>query len=712
MGVSQRGSRLSSLEPPVVEALDRTGAYGALVYLLEPDASLLRLALISGVPPGLAWQWTRVRLSSRLPVAEAARERRLVWRDVRGRGEIAADEGQAAMAMPYAFALGSAPIGDALDAPDTRWGVVTLLWPASHPKGPSDVEVTELHRLCRRLAGLLRRAQEEGEPYLPEDRPRVLFRPRPRTPGPDEALAASDLVEGLPDGWCAVNLSGVVAYANSRAAELLGTDVESLLGRLPAESVPWLGDPLIEDRYRTAIFSRESLSFSMAKPSKEWLTFHVYPGPRGITIQISPARAPAPGERARRRGLPSTPAPAPAEGGALYQLLQLGTALTQAVGVKDVVETVADQLMSAFDAQGLIIFLAEGGRLRSVGYRGFEPEVMERYDNAPLHPPPSPAARSLVDREPAFYGSREELFRDYPRMRPSVQMRAWGFLPLITSGRSVGCLVLAYDRDHQFTSEERAVLTSLSSLISQAMDRARLYDTKHQLVLSLQAGLLPHRLPEPPGLTVAARYLPATEGIEIGGDFYDVIPLDDHNTAVAIGDVQGHNVKAAALMGQVRTAVHAAAGEAPGEVLSRTNRLLTDLDPGLFTSCLYAHYDRSNHQLRLASAGHPPPLLRHPNGRADLLPVPPGLLLGIDRVAEYPETEVSLPPGSVLVMYTDGLIETPGEDLEDSALRLAGHLVRAGDQRMDVLADTLLHGTHHAETRDDDIALLLLRTVS
>lgn len=708
MGVSQRGSRLSSLEPLVVEALGRTGAYGALVYLLRPDAPLLRLALISGVPPGLAWQWTRVRLTSRLPVAEAARERRLVWRDVQGRGEVAADEGQAAMAMPYAFALGSAPIRDALDAPETCWGVVTLLWPASHPPGPSDVEVAELHRLCRRLAGLLRRAEEEGEPYRADDRPRVLFRPRRRTPGPEEALAASDLVEGLPDGWCGVSLSGEVAYANQRAAELLGTSVEELLGRLPAEAVPWLGDPLIEDRYRTAIFSREPLSFSMAKPSREWITFHVYPGPRGIGIQISPAREPQPGERSPERGLPT----APAEGGALYQLLQLGAALTQAVGVKDVVETVADQLMSAFDAQGLIIFVAEGGRLRSVGSRGFEPEVVERYDNVPLHPPPSPAAASLVNRAPAFYGSREELLRDHPRLRPSVQMRAWGFLPLVTSGRSVGCFVLAYDENHEFTSEERAVLTSLSSLISQALDRARLYDTKHQLVLSLQAGLLPHRLPELRGLTVAARYLPATEGIEIGGDFYDVIPLDDHNTAVAIGDVQGHNVTAAALMGQVRTAVHATAGAAPGEVLSRTNRLLTDLDPGLFTSCLYGHYDRSTHHLRLASAGHPPPLLRYPNGRADLLPVPPGLLLGIDPAAEYPETEVSLPPGSVLVMYTDGLIETPGEDLEDSALRLAGHLVRAGDQRMDVLADTLLHGTHHAETRDDDIALLMLRTVS
>ncbi|SOD67709.1 Serine phosphatase RsbU, regulator of sigma subunit [Streptomyces zhaozhouensis] len=705
MGVLRRGSRLSPLEPPVVEALERTGAYGALVHLLRPGATLLHLALISGVPPNLAWQWTRVELASRQPIAEAARCRRLAWRDVQGRGEVT-DEGQAAMALPYAFALGSAPIRDTHDPPDTCWGVATLLWPASHPRGPSAGEAEELHRLCRRLAGPLRRAEEEGEPHVAEEEPVVLSRPRPRTPAPDEALAAADLVEGLPDGWCAVDLSGVVAYVNSRAAELLDTRVDALLGRLPDETVPWLGDPIIEDRYRTAIFSREPLSFSMAKPSGEWLTFHVYPGPRGITIRICPApERTAADERPPELGLPH----APAEGGALYQLLQLGAALTQAVGVKDVVETVAEQVMSTFEAQGLIIYVAEGGRLRSVGCRGLTRRQIERYDNAPLHPPPSPPAKTLVNRAPAFYDSREELVRDYPGLRGTLVMRAWAFLPLITSGRSVGCLVLTYDRNHHFTSEERAVLTSLSSLISQALDRARLYDAKHQLVLSLQAGLLPHRLPDPGGLSVAARYLPATEGIEIGGDFYDVISLDTCHTAVAIGDVQGHNVRAAALMGQVRTAVHATAGAAPGEVLRRTNRLLTDLDPGLFTSCLYGHYDRSTHRLRLASAGHPPPLLRHPDGRADLLPVPPGLLLGIDPEAEYPETEIALPPGSVLLMYTDGLIETPGEDLEDSALRLAGHLVRADEQRLDALADTLLHGTHHAETRDD-IALLLLRT--
>ena len=218
-------------------------------------------------------------------------------------------------------------------------------------------------------------------------------------------------------------------------------------------------------------------------------------------------------------------------------------------------------------------------------------------------------------------------------------------LPLIVSGRSVGCCVLGYDQPHPFSADERAVLASLAGLIAQALDRARLYDTKHQLAHTLQTGLLPHTLPERPGLEVAARYLPATRGMDIGGDFYDLIRCET-SAAAAIGDVQGHNVNAAALMGQVRTAVHAhaTAGASPGEVLARTNRLLTDLDPGLFTSCLYAQIDLP----RTGPAGQrrpPAALLRHPDGPAEVLDLPPGLLLGIEPDADYPITEILLPAG-------------------------------------------------------------------
>lgn len=223
-------------------------------------------------------------------------------------------------------------------------------------------------------------------------------------------------------------------------------------------------------------------------------------------------------------------------------------------------------------------------------------------------------------------------------------MAAWAYVPLIASGRSVGVCVFAYAQPHRFSDDERGVLTSLGGLVAQALERARLYDTKSQLAHGLQAALLPHTLPSLPGLQVAARYLPGTRGMDIGGDFYDLIAAGSRAAAV-IGDVQGHNVTAAGLMGQVRTAVRAytTVGQSPDQVMASTNQLLVDLNVGLFASCLYFQIDADRRHATIARAGHPLPLLRDPQGRVHLLDVPGGPLLGIDPSAQYPLTEVALP---------------------------------------------------------------------
>nr|WP_314251677.1 PP2C family protein-serine/threonine phosphatase [Streptomyces sp. DSM 40907] len=164
-------------------------------------------------------------------------------------------------------------------------------------------------------------------------------------------------------------------------------------------------------------------------------------------------------------------------------------------------------------------------------------------------------------------------------------------------------------------------------------------------------------------------------------------------------------------MGQVRTAVHAhvTAGASPGDLLARTNRLLTDLDAGLFTSCLIAQLDLAHHRARLTTAGHPPPLLRQPGGRTEFLSLTPGLLLGIDPEADYPTTEITLPPGSVLLMYTDGLVEVSGTDIDDTTNALTRHLARTRTQNLDHLAENLIRHGEQSTRHHDDIALLLIR---
>jgi serine phosphatase RsbU (regulator of sigma subunit) len=163
-------------------------------------------------------------------------------------------------------------------------------------------------------------------------------------------------------------------------------------------------------------------------------------------------------------------------------------------------------------------------------------------------------------------------------------------------------------------------------------------------------------------------------------------------------------------MGQVRTGVHAQAalGTSPGQVLARTNRLLIDLGPDLFTSCLYVHLDFARRSVTLASAGHPPPLLRLPGGDTRPVAVPPGPLLGIDPGAAFPVTEIPLTPGTILALYTDGLVEAPGVDLDDAIAGLARHLARADDRDLERLIDDLLDTGGTTGQRADDVALLVL----
>ncbi|MFD7325988.1 SpoIIE family protein phosphatase [Streptomyces sp. NPDC059875] len=684
----------------LTETVRRTGASIGAVYLLEPDAEVLRIEALCGAPAEFAAPWARVPLAAPAPVADAVRENRLVW--VGSQQEMARSYPRTAVALPYPLALAAAPITGG-----RPWGCLLLMWPATRPPRLTRREHGLVTACCRRLAELLEASEESGLPLVHADLPRVLALDTARPP-PSPAQAVADFAERLPGGCCALDLDGHITYLSSGGAELLGAETGALLGTLPWQSLPWLDDPTYEDRYRAAVIGREPVSFTACRPPDHWLDFHLYPDAGGVSVRIVPTGGAPPAAPAPRR---ETSTATPARAGQLYQLLHLAAGLTEVVGVQDVVDLVADQIMPAFGAQGLILATVDSGRLRINGHRGYTAEIVERFDALPIDATSTPAGQAVSSGIPSFLADPEEMGRIYPEVQSVTGKQAWAFLPLIVSGRPVGLCLLSYDRPHTFPAEERAVMTSLAGLVAQALDRARLYDTKHRLAHGLQQALLPHSLPAVAGLDVAARYLPATRGMDIGGDFYDLIRLGDTAAAAVIGDVQGHNVEAAALMGQVRTGVHAHAtlGEPPEQVLSAANQQLTELDPGLFTSCLYAHLDFARQRLSLASAGHPPPLVRFPDGRTTPLDVTPGPLLGVVPGAAYPVTESPLTSGLLLLFYTDGLVETPGTDYDASLAELAGHLATADDQDLDLLIDTLLAQVRPAQRRTDDIALLVLK---
>jgi serine phosphatase RsbU (regulator of sigma subunit)/PAS domain-containing protein len=531
-------------------------------------------------------------------------------------------------------------------------------------------------------------------------------------------LTAAEAAERLPDALFSLDQDGRLTYLNRRSEELLGCGREELLGRYPWEVITWLRDPAYEDRYRAAMLSQEQVSFLVRHPGGARLSFVLYPDVHGLTGRVYPAGPPPGGEPAHEDGsapaaVPGGAAVAPPPGpvaearaGALYHVVQMASVLTEAVTVRDVCRAVSEQLLPAFGVRELALYTVREGRMYLLWESGYPEGFLTPFEGITLDTQ-LPGVHALTTRQPLFFESPEDLSGAYPGIALD-RMSAWSFLPLIASGHPVGSCILGWDAPHRFTADERSALTALSGLAAQALERARLYDAESAVARGLQEGLLPHRLPAVEGLRTTGRYLPGTQGMAIGGDWYDVITTG-RGVALVIGDVEGHSVGAAAVMGQLRSAVHAfAASESPPqEVITHTNRLLAELEADAFATCCYIELDPRTGRAFAVRAGHPPPLLRHPDGRAETLDLAGGVMLGVQPDAVYPVTALTLEPGSVLVLYTDGLVERPGSDIETGIDRVRGCLSATPADSVEHLADRLVGTALRARERPDDVALLL-----
>ncbi|CAL9649704.1 SpoIIE family protein phosphatase [Streptomyces sp. enrichment culture] len=526
-------------------------------------------------------------------------------------------------------------------------------------------------------------------------------------------VTAAEASERLPDGLFSLDQDGRVVYANRRCQELLGCELEHLLGHHPWEVLTWLRDPAYEDHYRAAMLSQEPVSYLVHDPDGVWLGFVLYPGVHGLTGRVFRTGAPAgtrPGSPARwpapATGAAAAEPVATARAGALYHVVQMASVLTEAVTVRDVCRAVSEQLLPAFGAHEIALYTVRDNRMHLLWESGYPEGFLEAFEGIPLDRQ-LPGVHALTTRLPLFFESPEELVDAYPEIVLD-RMCAWSFLPLIASGHPVGSCILGWDAPHRFTPEERSALTALSGLAAQAMERARLYDAESAVARGLQEGLLPHRLPAIEGLLSTGRYLPGTQGMAIGGDWYDVIRTE-RGVALVIGDVEGHSVGAAAVMGQLRSAVHAfaASGRPPQEVITHTNRLLAELEAEVFATCCYIELDPRTGRALAVRAGHPPPLLRRPDGRTEALELAGGVMLGVHPEAAYPVTALTLPPGSVLVLYTDGLVELPGSDIDTGIRAVRRRLARSRTGSVEQLADRLVRTARRTEDRPDDVALLL-----
>lgn len=518
--------------------------------------------------------------------------------------------------------------------------------------------------------------------------------------------AAVAAVERLRDGLFSLAPDGRVTYANRSALQLLGVRGDELLGQFLADVLPWLSDPDVEYRHRCAMISQTPVSFLACRPPDRWLAFSLHPEADGVTGRVvlcgHPSSTPTPSPSSSE----TATAAAPARLGVMYHVLQLGSALTEAVTAREVCEVVSDQLLPAFGGQQLAIYVVRDGTMRLLFHTGHHADFLDWLEGIPLHAN-LPGTEALTSGAPLFIESQQDLVQGYPGI-PAGEVSSWAYLPLIASSRPVGTCVLGFDEVHRFTEKDRGVLTALAGLIAQALERARLYDSEFALARGLQQALLPHRLPVAPGIRTVARYLPGTSGMDIGGDWYDVIPTG-RGVCLVIGDVEGHSIAAAATMAQLRSAVRAfaAVGHTPDDVMAGVNRTLIDLGPGLLASCCYIHLEPHGHHAYAVTAGHPPPLLRRPDGTTEALELDVGPLLGVDRASAYPATRIDLPPRSVLALYTDGLVEERDADIDVGIGRLRASLAHAPADSLDELANRLLHNARGSSYRADDIALLL-----
>ena len=275
-----------------------------------------------------------------------------------------------------------------------------------------------------------------------------------------------------------------------------------------------------------------------------------------------------------------------------------------------------------------------------------------------------------------------------------------------------------------FGALDLRLLETLVTQVNASLDRGRLARALHETArradqerdnaLVLQRGILPPEMPPVPGASLAVRYLPAGTGVEVGGDWYDAIQLPCGDLAFAIGDVLGHDLEAAARMGQARSALRAYAtdGHDPAAVVERLNRLLTRTDPDFMGTCCYVQFSPYDQCVTLVSAGHPPPLLISADGQCRLVELDANLPLGVHESTRYAATTVDLPPGATLALYTDGLVESRTLPLDVGLSRLAALPASAGQGDLESVAEALLACAPAGADADDRTLLLLRRDPS
>lgn len=526
-------------------------------------------------------------------------------------------------------------------------------------------------------------------------------------------------------------------YVNSEAERLLGSSRVHLIGASIWEAFPAAVGSAFEDNYRGAVASREPVTFEAyyPPPLDGWYEVRAWPSPEGLAVYFVDITARRDAQEALDRSAHR-----------LAMLASVSEALTATLDPTEGVSRLATRLVPEL-ADWCLVTLVEDPHasdwrrgLRDVGWSHRDPameEVLRDYAARRLRAmtDSSYLAQAIREMTPVLMDSSATeavaaVLEPGPardRLRQLAPFSA-AVVPLRARGRTVG--VVSAFRDilrTPFKDDDVALLEDIGARAALALDNARLYESQRDVSEALQRSMLtppPHR----EGLQVATRYTPAGEAARIGGDWYDAfLQHDDGSTppdiVVVVGDVVGHDVEAAAAMGQVRgllrgIAVHS--GDAPAAILSGLDTVMQSLQLETTATAVVARFEQapspregsSGVLLRWSHAGHPPALLVDPHGAVTRLADADAndLLLGFDPAADRHEGAVTLESGATLVLYTDGLVERRDRDIEDGITVLEHLLAEMAPTTSDLdqLCDRLL-GAMASQEQEDDVALLVVR---
>jgi len=523
------------------------------------------------------------------------------------------------------------------------------------------------------------------------------------------------VVEGTADPVFVKDVEGRYLLLNAAAARVMGKKVDEVVGRTAAEVFGPVAAAALESHDREVITKGRPQTFeesvSVGRSERVFLSAkspYFGSGGRvagiiGIGRDITERK-----QREERQRF----------------LAQSSAVLDTSLDPGETLQTIANLAVPDVADLCAIDLLQEDGALHGVAVAAVDPSARERLialrRRFPIDPQGKhPVARTLRAGRAQLFGELEHLYEDIAQGDEHLDFaRELGYrsavvAPLTARGRTLGAISLIRNRTaDRYGEDEVDLARDLARRAAMALDNARLYAHERDVSETLQRSLLPERFPEIPGVRFAARYLPGGPGMDVGGDWYDVLPLPGGQVGLAIGDVAGRGLRAASVMGQLRTTlrVFGASRTAPAAALASVDRLFQRFEEGEMATLLFLTLDPATGALGYAAAAHPPPLVVAPDGVSSYLEGGRGLPLGVAPAPRYEQASARVEPGSTLLLYTDGLVERPHESIDDGLARLQA-AVRSAPGDANLLADHVIQEMLGDAVRPDDVALLAVEVL-